>query len=241
MGPTGRRHPRARLIPIVAALAAAISLVVPGSASPQGQIVIRGAASGSHLTLTVSGGRVVVDGYMAPDRPQGCRFTRGRNGAACPLGGVASITIVMGPHGDLVEVLDRLPVPLTAHLGGGSDKLIANGERDTCYSEGARRNRCTLGGGDDVCITGNRNSDCVGGPGDDYCRHGNGSDGCWGGPGDDVCVMRGGEDGCHGGPGDDHLYGGPDPDQLYGGPGRDFCDGGRGVGRSHGCEAGPGD
>ena len=215
-------------------------LLLPTAAVPASRIVIFGAESGSHLVLSVRGGDVVVDGYMAARQPTGCRFTRGRNGAVCPLANVAAIEVEMGDHGDLVEVAKRLPVPFTARLGGGSDKLIANGEPDTCYSEGARRNRCTLGGGNDVCITGNRNSDCVGGAGNDYCRHGRGSDGCWGGPGNDICVMGGGEDGCHGGSGNDRLYGGPGADQLYGGPGRDYCNGGPGVGKSHQCELGPG-
>lgn len=216
----------------------ALSLVAPTAAIPEGQIVIRGAASGSHLRLTVEQDRVVVDGRMAP-QPVGCHFTIGRHGAVCPLDGVGAIEIAMGPEGDMVEVLDRLPVPLTARLGGGSDKMIANGEPDTCYPEGARRNRCVGGPGRDICFTGQRNSDCVGGGGRDYCHHGGGSDGCWGGRGDDICVMGPGHDGCHGGPGDDSLYGGPASDQLYGGPGRDFCDGGPGRGKSHGCETGP--
>ncbi len=223
----------------VAAVVLGIPLALPAPAAPARRIVIRGANSGSTLRVSVEGGNLVVDGYLAAGRQNGCRVTRPRLEASCDLSRARSVEIVMGPSGDLVEVLKKLPVRLVARLGGGSDKLIANGERDTCYPEGARRNRCTLGAGNDICITGNRNSDCVGGPGDDYCRHGRGSDGCWGGPGDDICVMGAGEDGCHGGRGNDRLYGGPGADQLYGGPGHDFCDGGPGVGRSHGCEAGP--
>lgn len=223
----------------LAASLLALSLAAPTAATPEGQIVIRGAASGSHLRLTVERDRIVVDGRMARHRPVGCHFTIGRHGAVCPLDGVGAIEIAMGPEGDMVEVLDRLPIPLTARLGGGSDKMVANGEPDTCYPEGSRRNRCVGGPGSDVCFTGQRNSDCVGGGGRDYCHHGRGSDGCWGGRGDDVCVMGAGHDGCHGGPGDDRIYGGPASDQLYGGPGRDFCDGGRGRGKSHHCETGP--
>ena len=63
-----------------------------------------------------------------------------------------------GSGGDKVEVLDKLPIPLTIHLGAGSDKFIGNGERDTCYPEGAKRNRCYGGAGDDICITGQRNT-----------------------------------------------------------------------------------
>jgi len=214
-------------------------LGLPATASPQETIVIRGAKSGSTLKLSVRGNRLVVDGFMAARRSPGCRRSNGRHGAICSLAGAGAIEIRMGPSGDFVEILEKLPVPVIAHLGDGSDKLIANGERDTCYPGGARRNRCVLGAGNDICITGNANSDCVGGPGRDYCKHGGGSDGCWGGPGDDVCVMSSGQDGCHGDGGDDRLYGGPSPDQLYGGAGRDFCDGGRGIGKSHACEMGP--
>jgi hemolysin type calcium-binding protein len=228
-----------------AALVAGIALVLaglayPSGAAPEGEIVIQGPHSSSHLRLYLSGGSVIVDGYLGHQRRQvGCRRAPGRHGLTCPLAGIARIEVDMGPSDDKVEVLDKLPVPLTAHLGDGSDKLIGNGEPDICYPEGNRRNRCIGGGGNDVCITGQRNSDCVGGPGNDYCKHGAGSDGCWGGPGDDVCYMGPGQDGCHGEEGDDRLYGGPGADQLYGGPGRDYCDGGPGVGRSHECETGP--
>jgi Ca2+-binding RTX toxin-like protein len=228
-----------RLIPVLTLALLSLPLALPTAASPEGQIVIRGAASGANLKIGVRGDSIVVDGYLAAGGHRGCRLS-GRLHASCPLDGASSVTILMGPHGDFVRIVRKLPVPADIYLGEGSDKAIANGERDTCYPGGARRNRCVLGGGNDVCITGNRNSDCVGGPGRDYCKHGNGSDGCWGGPGDDVCVMGAGQDGCHGGRGNDRLYGGSDPDQLYGGPGRDFCDGGRGWGFSHGCERGPG-
>jgi hypothetical protein len=209
------------------------------AASPQGQVVVRGAASGSHLELSMRGNDLVVEGWLAPGAGVGCRLRHNRNLAVCRLDGAGAVEVDMGPSGDFVEVLEALPVPLTVHLGGGSDKFIGNGEPDTCYSEGARRNRCVGGGGDDICITGERNSDCVGGAGDDYCQTGAGSDGCWGGPGNDVCRMGPGHDGCHGEGGRDELYGGPSSDQLYGGPDYDHCDGLPGRGRSHECESGP--
>lgn len=226
---------------IALALAIGTFLALGGTqATPQGKVVVHGAASGSHLRLSTStdGRRLVVRGPMATARPTGCRRPR-RTFAVCPLRRASSVEVDMGPSADFVEVLDRLPVPLTVYLGDGSDKFIGNGERDTCYSQGAKRNRCVGGGGDDICITGQRSSDCVGGPGNDYCRHGAGSDGCWGGPGRDVCVMGPGQDGCHGDGGRDRLYGGPSPDRLYGGPGNDHCDGGPGWGKSQGCERGP--
>jgi Ca2+-binding RTX toxin-like protein len=226
------------------AFACAITLVLAagaGTAIPGSQIVVHGANSGSTLELEVKGHgkRLVVHGYMARTHPRGCHFTRHRMAASCPLRNVGSIVVRMGPSGDFVKVLNRLPVPLTAYLGGGSDKLVGNGEPDTCYSEGARRNRCVGGPANDICITGNQNSDCVGGSGNDYCQTGAGSDGCWGGPGRDVCRMGPGEDGCHGDGGDDRLFGGPSPDRLYGGEGYDHCDGLPGWGRSETCEAGP--
>src|SRR5512133_913202 len=238
----------------LAALAAAavVLLALPTTASPAGQIVIQGADSGSHLRLTASGNNVFVNGYLAPGDQAGCRVTQARSTAVCPTEGVNSIEVVMGPSGDKVEVLDSMPLPVTAYLGSGSDKFIGNGEPDTCYPQGARRNRCYGGGGNDICITGPRNSDCVGDGGDDYCKASTGSDGCWGDyspqpddprqglPGDDICLMGPGDDGCHGGPGNDKLYEGAGQGQLYGQAGSDYCDGWPGVGRSHGCEAGPG-
>lgn len=221
---------------VLAVLALAL---LPSTAAPAGQIVIYGAHSGSTLTVSTRGQRIFVKGNMAHRPPLGCHFTKGHVHAVCPTGSASALEIQMGPSGDFVRIADRLPFPLTVHLGAGSDKFIGNGERDTCYSEGSRRNRCVGGPNDDVCITGQRNSDCVGGPGDDYCHHGAGSDGCWGGPGNDVCVMGPGEDGCHGEGGNDRLYGGAQPDQLYGGEGHDYCNGGPGWGKSHTCDAGP--
>lgn len=229
-----------RALPLLAAavLAATMLLAWATPASPAEQIVVHGASSGSHLKLTVEGERIVVKGLMAHTHPTGCRLKR-RMKAVCPLRGASSIVLDMGPSGDMVKVLDRLPIPLTVYLGNGSDKFLGNGERDTCYPEGARRNRCIGKGGNDVCITGPRNSDCVGGGGNDFCKTSTGSDGCWGGPGNDTCLMGPGQDGCHGDAGNDRLFGGANPDQLYGGRGFDHCDGGQGWGRSHTCEAGP--
>jgi len=221
---------------VIAALAL---LALPGTASPGERIVIHGAASGSHLRISATDSHIVVKGLMAHAPPQGCRFSDGRMVALCSVKRANAIELNMGPSGDFVRVLDRLPFALTVHLGSGQDKFIGSAEKDICFPEGSRRNRCIGNGGDDVCITGSRNSDCVGGGGNDYCRHGGGSDGCWGGPGNDVCVMGPGQDGCHGEEGSDRLYGGAQPDQLYGGGGKDYCDGGPGWGKSHGCDAGP--
>lgn len=234
---TGRQVRRRALLALGVALTALGILAPP--AIPEHSIVIHGAKSGSHLKLKVRGGHLHVRGLMSRSAPRGCHFVRHRMHAVCSLRHVGMVELRMGPSGDMVEVRDRLPVPLTAYLGDGSDKFIGNGERDTCFSQGARRNRCIGGGGNDTCITGQRNSDCEGGPGDDYCRHGAGSDGCWGGPGRDVCVMGPGHDGCHGDGGRDRLFGGPSSDRLYGGAGFDHCDGGRGWGKSRSCEAGP--
>jgi RTX calcium-binding nonapeptide repeat (4 copies) len=225
-----------------AGLLAAVALLLTlgcTSATPAGRIVVHGAASGSHLQLSASGHSLVIRGGMARAEPRGCRFVVSRQMAICRLSGVDGIELGMGPAGDMVEVENTLPVPLTVRLGDGADKFIGNGEPDTCYSEGARRNRCVGGAGDDICITGPQNSDCVGGAGNDYCKHGAGSDGCWGGPGRDICIMGRGQDGCHGEGGRDKLYGGPSADKLYGGRDRDHCDGGPGWGYSLECETGP--
>lgn len=238
------RQARLRRTVVVLALASAVLMVLgllgsSPAAAPAGRIEIRGAYSGTKLTLEVKGRRLVVKGRMTTRRPVGCRFVKRRRSASCRLAGVSSLLVDMGPSGDKVEVLEQLPLPLTVHLGGGQDKFIGNGENDVCFPQGARRNRCVGGPGDDVCVTGPRNSDCVGGAGNDVCDAGTGSDGCWGGPGRDVCRMGPGSDGCHGEGGDDLLFGGSDRDRLYGGGGLDYCNGGPGRGRSQGCELGP--
>jgi Ca2+-binding RTX toxin-like protein len=222
------------------AVAVATFLAAPAVAAPAGQIVVFGAQSGSTLTLSTSGNQIVVEGDMASRQPVGCSFIRGHRAAVCPTRDASRIEAQMGPSGDFVRVVDALPLSLTVHLGDGSDRFVGNDERDVCYGEGSRRNRCIGGGGNDVCISGPENSDCVGGPGDDYCQTSTGSDGCWGGPGNDTCLMGPGQDGCHGEEGDDRLFGGPNTDQLYGGPGDDYCNGGPGRGQSHDCNEGPG-
>ncbi|HYP55420.1 MAG TPA: hypothetical protein VEQ41_03845, partial [Solirubrobacterales bacterium] len=126
-------------------LLAAVWLVLPGAgstaASPN-RVVLHGAHGGSNLKLSVRGERLVVRGLMARAQPAGCHFRRYRLKAVCRLDGVDAIQLVMGPSGDMVRVLDRLPVPMVIYLGDGSDKFIGNGERDFCYPGGHRRNRC---------------------------------------------------------------------------------------------------
>jgi Ca2+-binding RTX toxin-like protein len=246
-----RKCPVAVVLATLMVAAPLALLAFPTSAVPERVIVVHGPDSSSHLRLMVVGNDIMVKGNLDYSEQVGCE-PAGGHAIDCPSGGAGSIEVVMGPQDDKVEVLDPLPIPLTARLGFGSDKLIGNAEVDTCYSEGSKRNRCYGGGGNDICITGDQNSDCVGDGGDDYCRHGAGSDGCWGDyspkpddprqgpPGNDVCYMGAGEDGCHGGPGDDRLYGEAGADQLYGESGNDLCDGAPGMGRSHECESGPG-
>lgn len=226
---------------LTAAVVALAFFGLSGSASPRGGIIlIRGDDSGSHLRLTVEGNQLLVNGHLTADGPSGCRRARGYRTASCRLAEASSVVVEMGSANDKVTVLDPLPVPLSAYLGSGSDKLIGNAEADTCYPQGSPRNRCIGGGGDDICISGPDNTDCVGGPGNDYCKTGSGSDGCWGGSGQDECLMGDSQDGCHGEAGADRLYGGGGSDQLYGGGGgSDYCDGGPDRGHSHECEVGP--
>jgi hypothetical protein len=219
-------------------LAGLLLLVSASAATPEGLIAIRGPASATHLRLSVSGSSLLVTGPMA-DATEGCSLSSDHGTATCPLVHVGAIEIDTGPADDKIEVLDPLPVPLTAYLGDGSDKLIGSAERDICYPQGTPRNRCIGEGGNDVCVSAPVNTDCVGGGGDDFCKTSVGSDGCWGGPGDDVCLMGAGQDGCHGEGGDDHLYGGPGGDQLYGGDGSDYCEGEPGLGKARECELRP--
>jgi hypothetical protein len=142
MGAAARGRSRTAL-KALAALCGIVALCiafVPTSASPKGrvakgQVTISGGNRSAHVriyavrnTLSVTGGDV-----------KGCRQS---TKPGCSLAGVSSVLVRMGPYPDKVEVLDPLPVPLTVHLGGGSDKFIGNGEPDRCYSEGSIRNRC---------------------------------------------------------------------------------------------------
>jgi hypothetical protein len=208
-------------------VATLLLLITAGPATTEGRIVIHGAEAGTHLRLSLSGGALIVTGPMA-EATEGCQLALSNGAATCPLSGIGQIEVDTGPGEDKVDVLEKLPVPLIAYLGAGSDKLIGNGEVDSCHPQGTPRNRCIGNGGNDV-----------GGPGNDYCKTSDGSDGCWGGPGSDYCSMGAGQDGCHGEAGNDRLYGGPGADQLYGGEGSDFCDGEEGLGKARECELRP--
>src|SRR3954467_14094716 len=209
--PPGRRL-------LVGVLTVVALLALPAVATSVSKIVIFGSHKGSTLRLHPRGhNKIVVKGNMTHHHPRGCHFTKGHRKAVCSTRGVGAIEVKMGPKGDLVKVTKTLPLPLVVHLDRGSDKFVGKGERDICFSEGSRRNRCIGNGNNDVCITGNRNSDCVGGGGNDFCHHGAGSAGCWGGRGSDICIMGPGQDGCHGGPGNDRLYGGRAAHPLSGG------------------------
>jgi Ca2+-binding RTX toxin-like protein len=222
----------------VLGVAALLLLVSAGPAAPEGRIVIHGAEAGTHLRLSLSGGNLIVTGPMAA-ATEGCELAPDHGAASCPLNGAGQVEVDTGPANDKVEVLNKLPVPLVAYLGAGSDKLIGNGEQDSCHPQGTPRNRCIGNGGNDICVSAPVNTDCVGGPGSDLCKTSDGSDGCWGGPGNDFCSMGAGQDGCHGEAGDDRLLGGAGGDQLYGGEGSDFCDGEAGLGRTRDCELKP--
>jgi hypothetical protein len=111
-------------------------------AVPQKRIVIHGTSAGTHLRLEVRRGRLLVDGRMTKGISRDCHPAARGGIAVCGLGQVGSIEVDTGPSGDMVEVLKKLPVPLTVYLGPGADKFIGNGERDTCYPGGTRRNRC---------------------------------------------------------------------------------------------------
>src|SRR5205085_4795422 len=86
---------------LAVAVVALASLLVPTVASTAGQITIYGASSGSHLTLSTSGNKLVVDGWMANQAPQGCKFTKGRDQATCNLTGIGIVELQMGDAGDV--------------------------------------------------------------------------------------------------------------------------------------------
>ena len=100
---------------------ALLLVLTPSVATPAGKIVIYGAHSGSTLTLSMEGGKIVVEGNMAHQEPHGCRFTDGRRVAVCSTRRVDSIEIQMSPAHDFVRVAEQMPFPLSVYLGDGSD------------------------------------------------------------------------------------------------------------------------
>src|SRR3954454_718349 len=139
---------------LVGALAVVALLAIPSVATPVSKIVIFGSHSGSTLRLHPRGhNKIVVKGNMAHHHPRGCHFTQGHSKAVCSTRGVGAIEVKMGPHGDKVKVTKRLPLPLVVHLGRGSDKFVGKGERDICFSEGSRRNRCIGNGNNNARST----------------------------------------------------------------------------------------
>lgn len=190
------------------------------------EIVIQGPeASSSHLQLTMDGDNLIVNGTLEEGKQAGCEVTHGHNALSCPLSEAVYVAINMGSDSDKVEVLDKLPIPLTIHLGDGSDQFTGSDEADMCYPEGDANNSCDTGGGNDTCIMVTETNKCTGGAGNDICKASAGGDACYGGPGDDVCKMGPGEGKCLGEDGNDHLNGEAGSDHLSGGPGDDYVSG----------------
>ncbi|HEU4461206.1 MAG TPA: hypothetical protein VFR75_01310, partial [Solirubrobacterales bacterium] len=81
----------------VAVLSVLALLAVPTVATPASMIVIYGADSGSTLTLSTKGGKIVVKGRMARRDQPGCSFTRGHRVAVCSTRNADSIELQMGP------------------------------------------------------------------------------------------------------------------------------------------------
>ncbi len=217
----------------------ALALVIgPTMASATSGIVIHGSEkASSHLQLTVSEEALVVNGFTEFSDQPGCEFTHGQNALRCPLPGVSQVEVDMGISNDKVEVLDPLPIPLVAHMGGGSDKFVGSDEPDTCYLEGNSKSSCESGGGNDVCISGAGSDGCYLGPGNDACKGGAGEDKCLGEVGNDLLRGGSGSDHLSGGPGNDRVYGEADSDKLYGDTGNDYVNGGSSPDKAYG---GPG-
>ena len=95
MIPPMRFHLRRKFWAVLVAVAALLAL--PAVANTAGLIVISGANSGSTLTLSMRGNKIVVKGNMAHHRLRGCHFTRGHRVAVCRTGGKSAVEVDMGP------------------------------------------------------------------------------------------------------------------------------------------------
>ena len=102
--------------------------LVPSIASSEGVLVLHGSHASSHPRFSVKGSDLVLHKRQGMHYPggSGCRNTH--PGFRCSLGPYGRVEIIMGPSDDKVEIDSPMPVPVTARLGGGSDKFIGNDE-----------------------------------------------------------------------------------------------------------------
>ena len=98
---------------VVGLLAVVALLAVPTVATPAGTIVIYGSDSGSTLTLSTKGSKIVVEGRMAHKDQPGCQFTRGHRVAVCSTRDADAMEIQMGNVGRLRP--GRRPHAVAAH------------------------------------------------------------------------------------------------------------------------------
>ena len=95
-------------------------------------------------------------------------------------------------------------MPLTVHLGAGSDKFLGNDEPDTCYSQGPNATAASASAATTSASPGSRTATASAARATTTAGTG-GQRRLLRRPGNDVCNMGGGRDGCHGGPGNDRL------------------------------------
>jgi RTX calcium-binding nonapeptide repeat (4 copies) len=142
--------------------------------------------------------------------------------------GAKPVVIFGSPRRDNVRILSGLS--LSAHLGGGADKLTSQAPTGV-VNGGPGNDTIKVGAGNVQGDPRARGAVLIGGAGTDLLVAGKGHDTCSGGAGNDTIRGGAGNDILNGDAGNDRLLGGRGRDNLNGGPGRDKGNSGPGTDR----------
>ena len=196
-----------------------------------GDLVIIGTQGPEDITVTESGGLLVVD------YDQECL-------EEFPIQDVSRIVINSFGGVDLIVVDAAVPTLINAGFGadivmGGSVEneifggpgadIICGGPMDDVINAGRGQDTVFALGGDDIVIGGDADDMLVGGPGNDEMFGGLGADTLNGNGGEDILIGNVGADTLNGGADDDELSGLGGPDVLLGSGGNDELRGGEGF------------
>jgi len=155
--------------------------------------VVGSSTGGDTVSVTVSGGDIVVDTGSGPQ--------------SFGLSEVDELNIRTSGGNDVINIAAGVTVPTTVDAGDGNDLVVGGGGRSVLMG-GAGADIIFGGGGDDVLLGGTGNDLVLGGGGNDAIVGGGGVDIIEGGDGRDLLVGGVGSDALLGGGGDDILVGG---------------------------------
>ena len=212
-------------------IAACAALALPATASTGGEIVIRGADSGSSLEVGVSG-REGVRPRLSGTRPAaGMQGDQPWHRRRMPAGGSRWSRSRHGSVGRLRpgrRATCRCPSPPTSAPARTSSSATASPTPATpegLPTQPLRRRRRQRR----LHHRQPRTATASAAPATTTARPAPAATAAGAAPGDDVCCMGAGEDGCHGDAGNDRLYGGPAPTSSTAAPATTTATAGPGV------------